>query len=504
MKHMLSELNNDNTNLGDNQTHCTSNKKHNTKSFKAFLEEKRNMKSKPKFEVENLYTDTILHEEIISNNSIKKFLEQEMYVYEGYDESSVKLEDLNEYKKYYKNTYETMLHSKFNLNSIIIAIMAFNSMIAAISNFEILRANGSNYKSLTSQYICFITSFLLWLLIIRSNFIKAEIECLNKNLNSSLQIWSFEFWFYTILEILFFLLHPNPVFEGLKAKEFIVPYRLQSFFYINSMMTIFTMLRFVYIVKTYMIQSIFYSQRTARLGRLWGADISIFYAFKCMFVAYPYRTYILLFSLILVIGSYSSRIFEVNSFEESGLNYINIWNALWAGIINMFTVGYGDFYPTSIGGRIIGIIICISASFLTSLTVSTFTNILTFDNQEIEIYNNLCRLNLKSKEEEICGKLIYKYTKSIRIINKFKENPTKENKEEVEKLKFDFFKHLYEFKDITSKLSDTIDPPSELDFYLNKMNELEEKIKYLSHGLVKIREKISNYSSMFEKLLEIK
>lgn len=493
-----------NNNTSNNHTTINSNKKHVTRSLKAFLEEKRNFKSKPKAELENDYVESILREELITSNSIKSFLEEEKYIFQGYDESSVKKEDLSEYKKYYKDNYENMLHSKFNLNSVLLAIIAFNSMAAAIINFELIRIEGPSYKSLTSQYFCFGTSFILWLLIIRSTFIKSEIDCLNKNMNSSLEYYSYEFWFYTLIEIMFFFLHPNPVFGGITAKEFIVPYRKQSFFYINSMMTIFTMLRFFFAIKTYMIQSIFYSQRTARLGRLWGIETSLFYAFKCMFIAYPYRTFLLLFSIILFIGSYSSRIFEVNSFEESGINYINIWNSIWAGIINMFTIGYGDFYPTSIGGRIIGILICISASFLTSLTVSTFTNILTFDNQEIEIYNNLTRLILKSKEEAICGRLIYKYAKSANIINKYRENPSKENRDLVDNLKYDFFKNLYEFKEITSQLNDIIDPPSEVDFYLNKMTELEEKIKYLSSGLVRIREKIDNYSSMFEKLLEIK
>jgi succinate-acetate transporter protein len=63
----------------------------------------------------------------------------------------------------------------------------------------------------------------------------------------------------------------------------------------------------------------------------------------------------------------------------------------------MSTVGYGDIYPKSVGGRIIGMILCVWGVFLTSLIVITMTNFLEFNQVQKKSFMLLERLFYKKK-----------------------------------------------------------------------------------------------------------
>lgn len=52
----------------------------------------------------------------------------------------------------------------------------------------------------------------------------------------------------------------------------------------------------------------------------------------------------------------------------------------------MTTVGYGDYYPKTIGGRTIGVILCIWGIFMTSFFTVTLGNFLMFNPSEFKAY----------------------------------------------------------------------------------------------------------------------
>jgi hypothetical protein len=63
----------------------------------------------------------------------------------------------------------------------------------------------------------------------------------------------------------------------------------------------------------------------------------------------------------------------------------------------MTTVGYGDFFPISNLGRIIGILACLWGVFIVSIFVVTLTNLLEFTKQEGKSYEILCKLRFKDE-----------------------------------------------------------------------------------------------------------
>lgn len=61
----------------------------------------------------------------------------------------------------------------------------------------------------------------------------------------------------------------------------------------------------------------------------------------------------------------------------------------------MATVGYGEFFPISNFGRIVGILACLWGVFIVSIFVVTLNNLLEFTKQEEKSYDVLCKLAYK-------------------------------------------------------------------------------------------------------------
>ena len=81
----------------------------------------------------------------------------------------------------------------------------------------------------------------------------------------------------------------------------------------------------------------------------------------------------------------------------SNQNFDNIWNSFWNVIITETTVGFGDFYPKSVFGRVIGVLVCSWGVFIVSFFVVTLNNMLAFNANQDKSYNILQRLHYKEE-----------------------------------------------------------------------------------------------------------
>jgi potassium intermediate/small conductance calcium-activated channel subfamily N protein 2 len=68
---------------------------------------------------------------------------------------------------------------------------------------------------------------------------------------------------------------------------------------------------------------------------------------------------------------------------------------MWNVIITLTSVGYGELYPKTFFGRIVGIIICFWGVFIVSFFVVTLTGMLGFSGPESKSYDLLLRLYYK-------------------------------------------------------------------------------------------------------------
>lgn len=68
---------------------------------------------------------------------------------------------------------------------------------------------------------------------------------------------------------------------------------------------------------------------------------------------------------------------------------------MWNMIITLTSAGYGDLYPKTFFGRIIGVMICFWGVLIVSFFVVTVTNMLNFSEYEEKAYYILMRLHHK-------------------------------------------------------------------------------------------------------------
>ena len=126
-----------------------------------------------------------------------------------------------------------------------------------------------------------------------------------------------------------------------------------------------------------------------------GCHADAMFALKSLMISRPFT--VLLGSLIisLFVFSYLLRLFESPISEASGQDFSKFNNAMWNMVITLTSVGYGDFYPKTFWGRIVGTSICFWGVIITSLVVATSTNMLTFSTSEEKSYEMLVRIGKK-------------------------------------------------------------------------------------------------------------
>jgi potassium intermediate/small conductance calcium-activated channel subfamily N protein 2 len=109
----------------------------------------------------------------------------------------------------------------------------------------------------------------------------------------------------------------------------------------------------------------------------------------------PYQ--FLLISLLISVFQlgYCLRIFERYFTSYSNQNFDLMSNTIWNVIITLTTVGYGDIYPKTVMGRVVGGIVSLWGLFLVSIFTVTLSNLFTFSEGERKAYKLGERLRIK-------------------------------------------------------------------------------------------------------------
>lgn len=102
------------------------------------------------------------------------------------------------------------------------------------------------------------------------------------------------------------------------------------------------------------------------------------------------------FLIQLLILGYGMRISEGNVQRENPhfppTGFENYINCFWCVFITMATVGYGDYYPKSVGGRAVSFLAAISGIIVNSLLIVSLSAYLTMQTCETSSHLTLIRL----------------------------------------------------------------------------------------------------------------
>jgi potassium voltage-gated channel Shab-related subfamily B member 1 len=82
--------------------------------------------------------------------------------------------------------------------------------------------------------------------------------------------------------------------------------------------------------------------------------------------------------------------------EASEQNFNSFYNSMWNMIITLTSAGYGDLFPKTFFGRLVGVVICFWGVLIISFFVVTVTNMIEFSPNEQRAYNLLMRLHKKA------------------------------------------------------------------------------------------------------------
>ena len=136
------------------------------------------------------------------------------------------------------------------------------------------------------------------------------------------------------------------------------------------------------------------------------------FALKSLMKEKPYPFFLTTLGISILVLSYQLRIFEAPLSDATGQDFNSFNNSMWNMIITLTSAGYGDLYPKSFFGRIVGVIICFWGVLIVSFFVVTVTNMLNFTENEEKAYNILMSLYNKAKLKTMAVNVLsagYKY-----------------------------------------------------------------------------------------------
>ncbi len=103
-------------------------------------------------------------------------------------------------------------------------------------------------------------------------------------------------------------------------------------------------------------------------------------------------------------------------------DFNSVWNVFWLVFVTMATVGFGDYYPVTIFGRIIIAIAALAGIFNTSLVVYTLALSSSLDDSENKAFEVIRKLKEKATVRAKAANVIKRLIKLKALRNRATNN----------------------------------------------------------------------------------
>jgi Ion channel len=122
----------------------------------------------------------------------------------------------------------------------------------------------------------------------------------------------------------------------------------------------------------------------------YGFNPDMRFTMKCMIQRKPESTVSYIFVLSVLVISYLMRIFEIQYYRAIGFNdFEQFISAVWATVITMGTVGFGDVVPVSHVGRFLFMVTTLWGTFLFTLVIVAFGSMFNLNPQQKKAMHHL-------------------------------------------------------------------------------------------------------------------
>lgn len=207
-------------------------------------------------------------------------------------------------------------------------------------------------------------------------------------------------WKNLVIELIINMISPYPFLKGFKYIENVEALEFTVEYEINDILLVFAFVRLTYLFKLFLFTTIWMDPRSVRVCHINGCEANPLFAFKCVNKAAPYSTIGISLILSTIVFGYQLKLTEGPVSDVSGQDFLNLDNCMWNVVITLASIGYGEIYPKTYYGRIIGVIITFWGLFIVSAFVVTVTNMLEFNQTEEKSYNMIISLYYKKKMKE--------------------------------------------------------------------------------------------------------
>jgi voltage-gated potassium channel len=102
-------------------------------------------------------------------------------------------------------------------------------------------------------------------------------------------------------------------------------------------------------------------------------------------MVHSYIAILILFCAILYVSALIFKVVENYDSINDVYYFGNFYNCLWYLISTMTGTGYGDYFPKTLIGRIVGVLCCIIGIFLLGLVVATLVILTQFNQDEKKV-----------------------------------------------------------------------------------------------------------------------
>ena len=205
------------------------------------------------------------------------------------------------------------------------------------------------------------------------------------NMSDSDNLINTGLWQSLLWEMFTYLFMPYPFLTTLTYEEVGNSYTEDAgaIFFVNDVLLCIGIFARIYLLtRTIMSVSWYTDPRAQRVCSIYGCDATNNFAIKCMMKVYSHRVLAISLVISVLIFAFNLRLFERPLSESTGQDFNSMINSIWNILITMTTVGYGDLFPKSNVGRLVGILCAFWGVIYVSLFVVALTNMLEFDSPE--------------------------------------------------------------------------------------------------------------------------
>lgn len=288
------------------------------------------------------------------------------------------------------------------------------------------------------RVITTISTAILIFFLIRHYIILTEKLIYEETVPLHSTIYSTKNYLKLICEIIICLIHSPPGFNQIIVTIPAIngdPVDVDFDIFLSSLIC----LRAYLIFKYYVFNSAWADYQIMKICNDCNTHGGVSFAIKAELKENPYTIIILLLGISIIFFGYALRnveiVFMQNVLESDFQDWRNIWNGFWCILISILTVGYGDYYPTTMVGRAIALIAFLWGTFLISLIVVSMTFSVEFSSQQEKSFNEIKKQKVKSKLNTYGMKFIVYSVEFTMLLKKYKELKNLDNKDDPIRLK---------------------------------------------------------------------